>query len=150
MSQAPSSSSYLLCGIGDSRTFGAGATIGFDPLTLTATLLEQQHPSSRFLTCNRGINGTTSQHWLYATILAEALAAFQECASTHPDALVYVQLMLGFNDATGIFGRFSLEAYLAHMQGIIAQIQAATDSSIFRHYSPYVLLCGTLWVRTRN
>ena len=127
MPQELASPSYLICAIGDSRTFGAGGTVGFDPVTTLGKVLQAKFPSSSFATNNQAINGTTANHWLHTASLPEAIAAFQASAAALPDGTaVYVQIMLGINDASGFsFGRCPLPAYLAYMQGIIETIRLA-------------------------
>ena len=74
--------SVLICALGDSRTYGAGATIGVDPITLLLETLRQRYPSLRFFGNNQAVNGTSLRFWAHNATLAQALASFQQSAST--------------------------------------------------------------------
>lgn len=147
MADELATASHLICAIGDSRTFGAGATIGHDPVGLLGKSLEAAYPNSTFAVNNQAINGTTSNHWLYASLLPPALESFRASAAALPEGTeTYVQIMLGINDASGFgFGRCTLPDYLLQMQGIVDAIRAANlpgFAGVVLHTSFYAVRGG--------
>lgn len=135
------SATYLLCGIGDSRTIGLTATLGNDPLTQTARMMEASlHPAIVYIN-NQGLSGFTSAQWASGTsTLNNALASFKAQALTMPATTkVFVQIMLGANDSL-IALRVTPSQFATNIQSTINAITAYGIpglAGIVLHYSYY-------------
>jgi lysophospholipase L1-like esterase len=132
----------LICALGDSRTYGAGATVGSDPLTLLLEIFRQRHPTARFLGNNQAVNGTSLRFWAHDARLTQALASFEQSTTTMAEEReVYVQIMLGVNDAS-TDQHLSVEEYQHSLQILIERILAAQligFAGIVLHSSFYVV-----------
>jgi lysophospholipase L1-like esterase len=142
MRQASLSRSVLICALGDSRTYGAGATLGCDPMTLLIEKLRQYRPRIQFACDNQAVNGTSLRFWAQDQRLDDVFATFRQSALAITDETqVFVQVMLGVNDSCAD-QRLSADDFSRLMQQLIDRTLDANIpgfSGIVLHASYYTV-----------
>lgn len=122
------SPSIGVCFVGDSITYGSGATSGKDAPTQCCAILTKTYKHRVVSFSNLGVVGTTTTDWSQTVNINSIIS---NCTT---NSLTYVHLMLGANDATqGI----SAATYLTNLQTLTAGLISA-GLKVILSYPAYV------------
>lgn len=89
--------------IGNSITYGQGATSGKDAVTVATKILSKAFGQRTIISINRGISGSATTDWLEgSTNLNNAKSAIATAVAANPGAKVVCSIMLGDNDAQSV------------------------------------------------